>query len=123
MCFQLRYYAIATYILAISWLSPCYLPTISLAFPSHFLDNPLPFCHFANFCQARVKVGPGQLHVKSKSFNIKVYFKSPRDLDLELKAIIAMPPTTTTTAPKGRHPKKNCRFGENFIIYLTPLPP
>ena len=24
---------------------------------------------------------------------------------------------------KGRHQKKNCRFGETFIIYLTPLPP
>ena len=34
-------------------------------------------------CQARVKVGPGQLHVNSRSVNIKVYFKSLRDLDLE----------------------------------------
>ena len=26
---------------------------------------------------------------------------------------------------KGRHQKKkkNCRFGENFVIYLTPSPP
>ena len=34
--------------------------------------------------------GPGQVHVNSKSLNIKVYFKSLRDLDLELEAIIAM---------------------------------
>ena len=43
--------------------------------------------------QVRSRLGPGQLHVKSKSFNIKVYLKSPRDLDLELEAIIAMSPT------------------------------
>ena len=54
------------------------------------------------YCQARVQVGPGrvqdgtrsgagqsrsglgQLHVNSKSFNIKVYFKSLRDLDPSL---------------------------------------
>ena len=58
------------------------------------------------YCQARVQVGPGQvkarsrsgpgqLHVNSKSFKIKVYFKSLRDLDLELEAIIAMPPPPT----------------------------
>ena len=29
--------------------------------------------------------------------------KSPRDLDLELKAIIAISPTTTTTAPKEKY--------------------
>ena len=57
------------------------------------------------YCQARVQVGPGQvqvgsrlgpvqLHVNSGSFNIKVYLKSLRDLDLELEAIIAMLPTT-----------------------------
>ena len=42
--------------------------------------------------QVRSRLGPGQLHVNSKSFNIKVYFKSLRDLDLELEAIIAMSP-------------------------------
>ena len=47
------------------------------------------------YCQARVQVGPGQVQVRSrlgpgqlklnsKSFNIKVYFKSLRDLDLDL---------------------------------------
>ena len=34
--------------------------------------------------QAGFRLGPSQLHVNSKSFNIKVYFKSPRDLDLPL---------------------------------------
>ena len=47
--------------------------------------------------QVRSRLGPGQLHVNSKSFNIKVYFISLRDLDLELVAIIAMPPPPTTT--------------------------
>ena len=42
------------------------------------------------------RLGPVQLHVNSKSFNVKVYFKSLRDLDLELEAIIAMPPPPTT---------------------------
>ena len=42
--------------------------------------------------QAGSGSGPGQLPVNSKSFNIKVYFKSLRYLDLELEAIIAMPP-------------------------------
>ena len=28
----------------------------------------------------------------------------------------------TSAVYKGRHQKKNCRFGENFIIYLTPSP-
>ena len=45
--------------------------------------------------QVRSRLGPGQLHVNFKSFNIKVYFKS-RDLDLEFVAIIAMPPPPTT---------------------------
>ena len=60
----------------------------------------------SKYCQARVQVspgqvqvrsrsGPGELHLNSKSFNIKVYFKSVRDLDLELEAIIAMPPPPT----------------------------
>ena len=35
--------------------------------------------------------GPCQLYLNSKSFNIKVYFISLRDLALELAAIIAMP--------------------------------
>ena len=45
--------------------------------------------------QLRSRLGPGQLYVNSKSFDIKVYFKSLTDLDLELVAIIAMPPPTT----------------------------
>ena len=41
--------------------------------------------------QVGSRLDPGQLHVNSGSFNIKVYLKSLRDLDQELEAIIAMP--------------------------------
>ena len=45
--------------------------------------------------QVRSRLGPGQLHVNSKSFSVKVYFKSLRDLDLEFEAIIAISPPPT----------------------------
>ena len=37
-------------------------------------------------------------------------------------SVTSIDPWTSSLA-KGRHQKKNCRFGENCIIYLTPLPP
>ena len=45
-----------------------------------------------SICQARVQVIS---MCTLKVSNFKVYLKSVRDLDLELDALIAMPPTTT----------------------------